>query len=303
MIARVDDDRVVGNAQLFELSDQLADDPVDARHGLVVADQVLRLEVRVIVVVVPLPACLVIDDAFRDKPIRIQAGILRGLDVLVPIEPVKDGMPGEPRVGVGRIGHDLARVVVAVRVRPLRIHRRHDGIVWRRETYGEIERRVIRARVEKLLDVLAHDLGRDVVLGVLVNVRRRIVRHVLGPEREPAVVGTPVVELRRGTAVERIELHAELADEARVVTRLPQQGGIGLLPLWLGNLVRRVESQAAHALVLPGEESKAARRADGLNRERIRKTHAVARELIDMWRLRERMPGGRQGVSALVVGE
>ena len=58
------------------------------------------------------------------------------------------------------------------------------------------------------------------MLCIAIRLEARVVRIVLREKRNPAVMRTPEIKLRRGVADKRVELYAELADEAGEVAGL-----------------------------------------------------------------------------------
>ncbi len=252
MVAAEEDDGVFREPSLFKVIKESTDDVIEAGDGLIVADVVLFVGVEVVVVDVGLvtSSLVLIEDEFGDELVRIGGCFGGDLEINVAVEGIVEGVALEFGVFVSGAGHAMPLGIVVE-------HRGRLRAVGNVEADGKGEGFVFGSRVEEFGHRLSHDVSDDVFFGFVVGFGAGGV-VVFGEEFGPAVVGVPEVELLVGVSVKGVVFDAELSDEAGVVTSFAEEGGVGLFPLVLGELIRGAEANAVDAFGHAGEVGDAA---------------------------------------------
>ena len=174
-----------------------------------------------------------------------------------------------------------------------------------RRQVRDVERLVRQVQQERLRAPSRDELQRPAVQPVghvPVDLELPPVDVHYGVEVRPLTLETdPVI---KAGAARVVEAHVPLADERRLVPRLPQAAGErhqGVADHVQAELV--VIDDAVPMGVLPREEAGAARRAEGRGDEEVAEQDALARQAVDVWRLGERVAGGAERIPALIVGD
>ena len=218
----------------------------------------------------------------------------RRLQVGVAVQRVIYRMVSQLWMGVRRIGHAGRSVFFGVE------HRSGNRAVRGREADREHEGPVAWSVVEEALDAVAHDRRDDFRFGIVID---REVLELLGPEPRPVIVAAPEVELFQRLATERVLLQSDLADEADVIALLAQQGGVGLVPLRVGEHVRGRKADLMHALVLAVHEARTAGHANRGDHVGLGEAHAVIGQLVNVRGLKDRIASDAEGIRPLIVGK